>query len=196
MTQISGNQVKLGVGLSITVGILALGGLAWVFPTASNQDYAPEQPIPFSHKLHAGDYKMDCKYCHSGAERSRHSTIPSLNVCMNCHLVVRPDSPYVQQIQKAFRENKPIEWVRVHELPDYVYFSHKRHLSKGLVCENCHGDVKNMTKVKQFSPLTMGWCMDCHRGTTTPKNVLANIYPGEKNPHGPAAPTNCSTCHN
>jgi hypothetical protein len=147
MTQISGNQVKLGVGLSITVGILALGGLAWVFPTASNQDYAPEQPIPFSHKLHAGDYKMDCKYCHSGAERSRHSTIPSLNVCMNCHLVVRPDSPYVQQIQKAFRENKPIEWVRVHELPDYVYFSHKRHLSKGLVCENCHGDVKNMTKV-------------------------------------------------
>lgn len=95
MAGISGNQKKLGVGLSLVLVVLVLGGVAMVFPSASNQGYAPEQPIPFSHKIHAGTNKIDCKYCHVGTEISRHATIPSMNVCMNCHSVVKTDSPYI-----------------------------------------------------------------------------------------------------
>ncbi len=165
-------------------------------PNASNQGYAPEQPIPFSHKRHAGINKIACAYCHSGVERSRHATIPSTAVCMNCHTVVKVDSPHIQKLHQIYREGKTFEWVRVHELPDYVYFPHKRHIAKGVACETCHGDVKQMDRIVQHAPLTMGWCLDCHRGVTTPKQVLAKIYPGMKNPHGAVAATNCTTCHN
>lgn len=195
MAGISGTQKKLGIALSIVFAGVVLGGVATVFPTASNQGYAPEQPIPFSHKRHAGDNRIACNYCHSGVEKSRHAAIPSLSTCMNCHSVVKGDSPHIQKIKKAFEEGRPIEWVRIHELPDFVYFSHKRHVAQGLACETCHGNVKQMVRVAQFAPLTMGWCMECHRGQTTPKHVLAKVYPGMKNPHGPVAPVNCSTCH-
>jgi hypothetical protein len=123
-----------------------------------------------------------------------------MNVCMNCHSVVKQDSPYIQQLKKNFAEGKPIEWVRVHELPDYVYFPHKRHVAMGVACEVCHGNVKEMARIVQKAPLTMGWCLDCHRGRTTPKNVVAKVYPNlppnGNHPVGPVAPTNCSTCHN
>jgi hypothetical protein len=195
MTGISGTHKRLGVALALLITVLAVAGLATYFPTASNQGYAPTQPIPFSHKIHAGDNKIACMYCHSGAEKSRHATIPSLNVCMNCHRFVKTDSPYIQQVTAAYNENRPIEWIRVHELPDYVYFPHKRHVGKGVACETCHGDVKDMSRIYQFAPLTMGWCMECHRGMTTPRNVLARVYPDMKDPHGPVAATNCSTCH-
>jgi hypothetical protein len=196
MLRISDSQKKLGIALSLIVLVFVLGGLAEYFPSASNQDYAPEQPIPFSHKLHAGDNKIPCLYCHNAAEKSRHATIPAVNVCMNCHTVVKTDSPLIQKVRQAYIDNKPIEWVRVHELPDYVYFPHKRHVAKGVSCQTCHGPVQDMSRVYQFAPLTMGWCMECHRGETTPKNVMANLYPNMKDPHGQAASTNCSTCHN
>ncbi len=195
MVRISGTQKKLGVAISLLVGLFAIGGIVWVFPSASNQGYAPEQPIPFSHKLHAGDNKIQCLYCHSNADKSRHATVPSLNVCLNCHTVVKTDSPYIQKIQKAFAEGKPIEWVRVHELPDHAYFPHKRHVAAGVACEVCHGDVAKMERVEQKAPLTMGWCMECHRGQTTPPEVLSRMHPNMKNPKGPVAPVNCSTCH-
>src|SRR5262249_23133279 len=148
-------------------------------------------------KLHAGTNKIGCTYCHSGAEKSRHATIPSMNVCMNCHSVVKLDSPHIQNLRKHFEEGKPMEWVRVHELPDYVYFPHKRHVAKGVSCEPCHGDVKTMDRIEQFSPLTMGWCLDCHRGATTPKLVKARIMAEHPVlPPGHVASTNCTTCHN
>ena len=196
MVGISGTQKKLGVVLSLIVGVILIVGIVEYYPTASNQGYAPEQPIPFSHKLHAGDNKIPCMYCHSGAEKSRHATIPSLNVCMNCHNVVKTDSPLIQKVRAAFDAGKPIEWVRVHELPDYVYFPHKRHVAKGVSCETCHGNVKGMDRVEQKGALTMGWCMECHRGQTTPKEVLKTVYPHMKNPQGPVAPVSCNTCHN
>ncbi|MGZ6310784.1 MAG: cytochrome c3 family protein, partial [Bdellovibrionota bacterium] len=117
MASISGSQKKLGIALSLPLVLILLVAAVWLFPTASNQGYAPEQPIPFSHKLHAGDNKIPCLYCHSGAEKSRHATIPSMNVCMNCHSVVKTDSPLIQQVRKAYAEGKPIQWIRVHELP-------------------------------------------------------------------------------
>src|SRR3954463_1581620 len=177
MLSISSRQKKLGGAVAICAALVILGGVAYVFPSASNEGYAPDQPIPFSHKLHAGTNKIPCAYCHSGVEKSRHATIPSLNVCMNCHSVVKTDSPYIKQVTQAYKEGKPIEWIRVHELPDYVYFPHKRHVARGVTCETCHGDVKTMERVEQHGALTMGWCMECHRGQTTPKNVLAQFYP-------------------
>ena len=196
MLGISERHKKLGLALALPITVLVLAGLISVFPTASNQGYAPAQPIPFSHKIHAGENKIACQYCHSEVEKSRHASVPAMNVCMNCHSVVKTDSPHIQKLTAAFKAGQPIEWIRVHELPDYVYFPHKRHVAKGVSCETCHGDVKTMARIEQHGALTMGWCMECHRGQTTPKSVLAKVYPGQKNPHGPVAPVNCSTCHN
>lgn len=193
-----GNQsgaAKLGILMGVGIALILVLVVAINFPSASNQDFSPEQPIPFSHKLHAGQYKLPCLYCHSAADKSPHATIPSLNVCMNCHSIVKGDSPYIQKMKKAFAEGRPIEWVRIHELPDHAHFTHKRHVQKGVACQVCHGPVQEMDRVYQYAPLTMGWCMECHRGQTTPKNVLRAVYPNMKDPHGPVAPTSCSTCH-
>ena len=195
MFNFSGTQKKLMALGFLVAGGIAVAGVAWVFPTASNQGYAPEQPIPFSHKIMAGDFKIPCLYCHTGADKSKHALVPSMNVCMNCHSAVKPDSPYIQKLKQVYAEGKTFEWVRVHELPDFVFFSHERHVSKGVQCESCHGDVKKMERIVQVQPLTMGWCLDCHKGVTTPPEVLARVYPGQKNPRGPVAPIQCNTCH-
>lgn len=192
---------KLGIVLGLLFPLVAGAVLFLTFPDASNQGYAPEQPIPYSHKLHAGTLKIDCKYCHSDVEKSRHAGVPPLGVCMNCHSVVKTESPYVQKMKKHFDEGKPIEWVRIHELPDFTYFPHKRHVAKGLACQTCHGPIQEMERVYQFAPLTMGWCMDCHRGVTTPKNVATRIRSEAKDPRdalppGHVAAVNCTTCHN
>jgi hypothetical protein len=194
MPRISETGKTIGALITLVLLVGAVAAAVEYFPSASNQGYAPEQPIPFSHKLHAGDNKIPCMYCHTNVEKSRHATVPAVNVCMNCHSVVKTDSPWIQKVAAAYKEGKPIEWVRVHELPDFVYFPHKRHVKKGIACETCHGNVKVMAKVEQKMPLTMGWCMECHRGQTTPKQVLAQHYPGRKEGEH-VAPTNCNTCH-
>ena len=186
----------------VILGSIALVGAIVVVKTmrgvAHNEGYSPEQPIPFSHKKHAGQYSVPCLYCHVAPEKSRHSTVPSMNICMNCHSVVATNSPHIQKLRKFYAENRPIEWVRVHNLPDHVQFVHKRHVLKGIKCETCHGDVKEMDRVVQVNELTMGWCLSCHRGLITPaynlveqeKSVTPNRYPD-----GAIAPTNCNTCH-
>jgi hypothetical protein len=188
---------KLGILLGLVVLVVLVWGAFALFPTATNQGYAPEQPIPFSHKKHAGLYKMECLYCHSDAEKSKHASVPSLNVCMNCHSEVKVDSPLIQKIRKAYAENKPIEWVRIHELPDHANFTHKRHVTKGIACQTCHGPVETMDRVYQYSPLTMGWCLDCHRGVTTPKNILSKTDLNNLDAAGrvKVAPQDCTTCH-
>jgi hypothetical protein len=158
----------------LVLAVLAFG--AWsFFDTFSNVGYTPKQPIAFSHKLHAGTRKIPCLYCHSNAERSRHATVPAMNVCMNCHIVARTDRPAIQEITKLYQENRPVEWVRIHRLPDYVYFSHRWHVAKGFACQKCHGEVQTMDEVTQVAPLKMGWCISCHRQNQ--------------------APTECNTCH-
>lgn len=146
------------------------------------QGYHPEQPIKFSHKIHAGTNDIDCQYCHSGASKSKHSGVPSANVCMNCHKYISKgsetgeteiakiyeavgfDAKTKQYIEDA--EQKPIEWIKVHNLPDHVYFNHSQHVTVGKIeCQTCHGDVKEMGTVEQAEPLTMGWCVNCHRET-------------------------------
>lgn len=168
--------VKIIVFIAAIVLFGAIVSLA-LPPTGYNNGYAPTQPIPYDHSLHAGQYQIPCLYCHSNAERSRHATVPALNVCMNCHMTVKPDSPYIQKIRDAYNEGKSIPWVRVHMLPDFVHFNHKRHVAKGVACQTCHGPIQTMKEVKQFSDLSMGWCVNCHR---KPENK---------------APLNCTTCH-
>lgn len=139
------------------------------------QGYAPKQPIAFSHKLHAGEYQIDCNYCHTGANRSKSAHIPSANICMNCHGVIKKESPEVQKIYAAIENNQPIEWVRVHNLPDLAYFNHAQHVNVGGVeCQRCHGEIEKMEVVEQRSSLTMGWCIDCHRKTDV--NTNGNAY--------------------
>jgi mono/diheme cytochrome c family protein len=139
------------------------------------QGYAPTQPIPFSHKLHAGFYEIDCKYCHTGVEKGKSAGIPSANVCMNCHNSIRQGSPEIQKIYKAIENDEPIQWVRIHNLPDLSYFNHAQHVKVGgIECQTCHGNIEEMEVVQQISLLTMGWCVNCHRETNV--KVQGNDY--------------------
>lgn len=139
------------------------------------QGYAPKQPIAYSHKLHAGQYKIDCNYCHTGVNKGKSATIPSANICMNCHGVIKKESPEIQKIYAAIETNQPIEWVRVHNLPDLAYFNHAQHVNVGNVqCQTCHGEIEKMEVVEARSSLTMGWCIDCHRRTEV--NTKDNAY--------------------
>lgn len=133
-----------------------------------NHNYQPVQPIAFSHALHAGQYEIECQYCHVGVEKGKNATIPSTNICMNCHNAIEEGPKYgkeeIAKIYESYENNTPIEWVKVHNLPDLVYFSHAQHVKvAGLECEECHGPIEEMEEVYQFSKLNMGWCVSCHR---------------------------------
>ena len=156
-----------------------------------NKGYEPDQPIPFSHKLHAGQYKIDCLYCHAGVETARHSPVPSLNVCMNCHLTVKTESQWIQKLMTAYTEGTPVSWEKVHLLPDFVKFSHFHHIKAGKQCQTCHGPVEEMDRISQNKSLSMGWCVNCHRQSPEEGKILKELK--SKN-HG-QAPINCSTCH-
>ena len=134
------------------------------------KNYMPDQPIKFSHKVHAGQNKIQCQYCHSIASYSKSAGIPSASLCMNCHKVViagsRSGKFEIKKIYRAIESGKPIEWVRVHKLPDHAFFSHAQHVAAGKVeCQTCHGPVETMDLIKQVSDLSMGWCVNCHRST-------------------------------
>ena len=161
--------------LWIFVLLVLKATLDGAFSVGVQQGYAPKQPISFSHKLHAGEYKIDCNYCHTGVNRGKSAHIPSANICMNCHGVIKKESPEIQKIYTSIENNQPIEWVRVHNLPDLAYFNHAQHVNVGgLECQNCHGEVEKMEVIQQRSSLTMGWCIDCHRKTEV--NTKDNQY--------------------
>jgi mono/diheme cytochrome c family protein len=148
--------------------ILVIAGFNYTVKTARavgvHQGYAPVQPIAFSHQLHAGTNQIQCQTCHTGVEKSKSANIPSTNICMNCHSYVKKESPEIQKLYKAMETGTPVEWVRIHNLPDFVYFNHQQHVKVGGVeCQECHGPIEEMEVVYQYSPLTMGWCIDCHR---------------------------------
>ena len=145
-----------------------------------HQGYEPDQPIAFSHKIHAGENKIACMYCHFAADQSRHAGIPPANVCMNCHNKIKTESPEIKKIQEAVREDKPIQWVKVHNIPDFVYFNHSQHVIAGVSCQSCHGPVETMGRMRQAKSLTMGWCIECHRQRNIkPPPGHATTVPGE-----------------
>lgn len=170
------------------VGIIVSSIWMWIalWRTNVHQGYQPVQPIKYSHELHAGVMKIDCQYCHSGAYKSKNASIPSLNVCMNCHNAVKTESPEIHKIYDALgydpekktydaSKARPIQWVRIHNLPDLVYFNHSQHVKVGkIICQDCHGPIQTMKEVYQYSPLTMKWCIQCHRRTEV--NAKGNAY--------------------
>ena len=143
----------------------AVAGGLWYYGTDKflSVGYTPNQPVDYSHKLHAGDLGMDCRYCHNTVEEGAHAAVPPVATCMNCHSKVKQDSTKLLPLREAWASGKPLPWVRIHNLPDYVYFDHSAHLSAGVGCTSCHGQVDQMVKVSQVEPLTMGWCLECHR---------------------------------
>jgi cytochrome c551/c552 len=166
--------------------VVLIGFVWWVSATTVkarsvglHKGYQPVQPIAFSHKLHAGQYKIACQYCHIGVEKGKSATIPSTNICMNCHTYIQEGSRYgtkeIAKILESWQTGKPIEWVRIHNLPDLVYFNHAQHVKVGgIACQTCHGPVEEMEEVYQYSDLSMGWCINCHRQTKV--DLTANPY--------------------
>lgn len=198
----------IGVLVALTLASVAFG----YYGTQKHLEvgYQPIQPVPYSHKLHAGDMGMDCRYCHSTVEHSAFSQIPPTQTCMNCHSKVKTDSPKLQLVRDSFATDKPIPWVRVHNLPDYVYFDHSAHLAAGVGCSTCHGRIDQMPVVEQKQPLTMGWCLDCHRNPgpnlRDPKDItkmdwtpdpkqLEEVSFLSKTGRELNPPTHCSGCH-
>jgi len=162
---IKSNRV-VGIASFLFIGIFVKSCIDGLYTVGIQQNYQPTQPIAFSHKVHAGQYEIDCNYCHTGVNISKSANIPSVNICMNCHNAIETDKPEIQKILTAYEENRPIEWVRVHNLPDLAYFNHKQHVAVGgLDCATCHGPIEEMDVVYQYSELTMGWCINCHRET-------------------------------
>lgn len=157
----------------------------------TNQGYAPPQPIKYSHAVHAGGLRIPCLYCHYGAERGRHAGIPPASVCLNCHRQVLPDHPEVRKVREAVEQQMPIEWNRIHQLPDHAYFSHQAHVRAAVVCQTCHGPVEQMGRVAQEAPLTMGWCLSCHRkGSQRAGAGFGAIPAAQAN-----RLTDCGVCH-
>jgi hypothetical protein len=155
--------------VSIFGGVFIVAASLWVLAEINRSAYNTgqfinvQQPVQFSHKHHAGDDGIDCRYCHTSVETSNTAGIPPTKTCMNCHSQIYADSPYLEIVRTSFKENKPLEWTRVHDLPDYVYFNHSIHVNKGVGCASCHGRVDQMPIVYQAASLQMEWCLACHR---------------------------------
>lgn len=186
----------------------AVTGIVWYYlsPAHLQVGYTPQQPLPYSHRMHAGQLGMDCRYCHANVERSGEALIPPTQSCMGCHSTIKAQSPRMRLVRESWATGKPIAWVRVHKLPDHAYFNHAVHLNGGVGCSTCHGRIDQMEVVSVVQPMSMSWCIECHRNpgpslrprdqitnmawvqTATPEAVqalAANVHP----------PENCSGCH-
>lgn len=200
------NFVPLALAAAIAIGGAGALGIVWYFfsPEYTDVGYRPAQPVQYSHKLHAGDLGIDCRYCHTAVETSAAASIPPVQTCMNCHAIIRPESEMLAPIRESFETGQPVEWVRIHNLPDYAYFNHSIHVNAGVGCESCHGNIAEMDVVMQVKPLSMGWCLECHRDPTPhlrPKSEVttmgwepsASPAPAVAHPVEPS--TDCVACH-
>ena len=218
MPQIFHHSTNFLAKLSIFGAIFILIAATWVVAEINRSSWNTgqwverQQPVQFSHKHHSGDDGIDCRYCHTSVETSSSAGMPPTKTCMNCHSQIWADSPYLAPVRESWRTGKPIEWVRVHDLPDYVYFNHSIHVKKGVGCSTCHGNVAQMPVVYQASSLQMEWCLQCHRNPEQFVRPEAEIYnmewitPANQEEAGaqliktyhiqpPNILTSCSTCH-
>jgi hypothetical protein len=162
----------LGVALLAGWIVLALMRSSW----ATKQNEFVQQPIQFSHKHHVGGVGIDCRYCHTAVERSSFAGIPPTSTCMNCHSQIWNTAPILEPVRASFREGRNLEWVRVHNLPDFVYFNHQIHVRQGVGCATCHGQVDEMPLMVQAAPLLMEWCLDCHRAPEQYLRPRADVF--------------------
>ena len=198
----------------IAAGALAGGGATatfalWYYASPKNLQvgYAPEQPVPYSHKLHAGELGIDCRYCHANVERSQEAMVPPTQTCMGCHALVKQDSPKLAPVRESWASGEPVPWVRIHKLPDHVFFDHSVHMAAGVGCVSCHGRIDQMDVVRLDKPISMGWCLECHRDHVPqlrPRAEITNMawQRPEADAVGEAVaradlhpPTHCSGCH-
>jgi formate-dependent nitrite reductase cytochrome c552 subunit len=149
----------------LLIGGAVTAGLTYYFtPKYTRVGYQPTQPVPFSHSIHVNQLGMDCRYCHDGVEESWYSNVPAAETCMNCHSAVRASDPRLEPVRASYKdENKPVEWVQIHKLPDYAFFNHSVHVNRGVSCVECHGRVDQMDEVRHEKHFSMTFCLDCHR---------------------------------
>jgi hypothetical protein len=215
MSQIFHPSTNMIARLTIFGAVFGAGASLWVFDQINRSAYITQadvvraQPVPFSHAHHVGDVGLDCRYCHSSVEESAFAGIPPTKTCMNCHAQLFADSPMLEPVRESFRTGKPIEWTRVHDLPDFVYFDHSIHVNKGVACVTCHGPIDRMALVWQQSSLLMSWCVDCHRHpelNLQPRDTVMRTRweaPEDRvalgrelmERYGVRTRTDCSTCH-
>jgi hypothetical protein len=215
MSQIFHHSTNALARASIVVGVIALGVGGGLLDRLSRSSYVTgqgeerQQPVPFYHAHHVGDVGIDCRYCHGYAETEAYAGIPPTKTCMNCHSQIWSDSPTLEPVRASFRDDKPLVWKKVHDLPDFAYFNHSAHVNKGVGCTTCHGRVDRMAYIWQEHSLQMEWCLECHRAPerfVRPREEVFN--PAYEPPpdqlelgrrlveeYGIQARVTCSTCH-
>jgi hypothetical protein len=205
------NRVPLFAGIAaVGFALFATFGVwYWFSPRFTDAGYRPEQPVAFSHQQHAGQLQISCLYCHGNVERASVASVPSTQLCMNCHSLVARDKPSLEPVRQSASSGQPLMWVRVHKVPDYAFFPHAQHVRAGVGCSSCHGDVKAMERVQQVEPLSMAWCLDCHRDPKphlrAPQELLDTAWlpPADQQTRAAKwmserqlmAPVDCSGCH-
>ena len=215
MAQIFRRSTNVLAKFSIVVGALVVGGLLSLLifviprsPWVTDVGVAKEQVVPFSHKHHVGGLGLDCRYCHFSVEQTAFAGIPAVKTCMTCHSQIWTEAPILEPIRESWRTGKALEWTRVHDLPDFVYFNHSIHVNKGVGCATCHGRIDRMNLTWQASSLQMEWCLNCHRNPekyVRPRDQIFNMAwkaddqatLGEElvQKYQIRSLTNCSTCH-
>lgn len=218
MAQIFKRSANNIAKISLVVAVILAGTAFYVYTQVARSSYITgayiekQQPVQFSHKHHVGDDGIDCRYCHTTVETTASAGMPPTQTCMNCHNQLYADSPYLEPIRASYRENIPIQWERVHDLPDYTYFNHSIHVAKGVGCSTCHGQIDNMPAVYQVASLQMEWCLSCHREPEKFIRPKTEIYNMQWDPNTLTAEerqvmkanykireaevlTSCSTCH-
>jgi hypothetical protein len=203
--------------LQILIYLVVLGGIAtagvtyYMTPKYTRVGYAPVQPVPYSHALHVGQLGLDCRYCHSNVDKSGYANLPTSQTCMNCHNQVKKDSPLLAVVRHSYETGDPVPWVKIHQVPDYVYFNHSVHVNRGVSCVECHGKINEMAVVAHAQSLSMGFCLECHRNPESRVRQPADIYnlnsntiaanagleAGKKFVHdwNIKAPQSCTGCH-
>lgn len=163
----------------VIIGLLVTALFAFIYyylnPAYMRVGYAPLQPVPFSHALHAGQLNIDCRYCHTSVEKGATSSVPDAATCMTCHSMVKTDSPLLEPVRQAYKTGEAIKWVKIHQAPDYVYFNHAVHVNRGISCVECHGPIHELDVVSQKKPLSMQFCLDCHRAPEDALRPLSEV---------------------
>jgi hypothetical protein len=211
------NSVPIKVVVALLMSVTAVTGGVWYYFSNgyTNVGYMPVQPVPYSHAIHVGQLGLDCRYCHTFVDRSEAANIPGPSVCMNCHGPtfgnVKGDSPLLAPIRDSYTSGNPVPWVKIHNLPDYVYFNHAVHVNRGVSCVECHGQINEMDTVAQAKPLSMAFCLDCHRSPEEGVRPLDKVFDLTWKADSPQAqtedgtkfvhdwkvlpPQSCSGCH-
>lgn len=205
--------LQIIIFLGILGGVAAAGITYYATPKYTRVGYQPVQPVPFEHSLHAGQLGIDCRYCHASVEKSATSSVPAAQTCMNCHSIIKTQSPLLEVVRQSYATGEPVPWVKIHANPDYVYFNHSVHVNRGVSCVECHGKVNEMQVVHQAQPHSMSWCLDCHRDPAARIREPADVFNlnsarlADQGPEGQKKaqeyihnwkvmpPTSCSGCH-